>query len=78
MILDNVDLFICEAFDDYFMAQTLGFFIGMFQDTKIVITVLFVRLPRICQLHACIFRGEMLLYWTSQLIVREQEQISSR
>lgn len=50
MILHNVDLFICEAFDDYFMAQTLRFFIGMFQDTKIVITVLllFVRFPRIC------------------------------
>lgn len=80
MILYNVDLFMCEAFDDYFVAQTLGFFIGMFQDTKIVITILllFVRLPRICQLYAYVFRGEMLLYWTSQLIIREQEQISPR
>ena len=50
MILYNVDLFICEALNDDFMTQTLGFFIGMFQDTKIVITVLFlfVRLPQIC------------------------------
>lgn len=62
MILYNVDLFMCEAFDDYF----------------VTILLLFVRFPRICQLYAYVFRGEMLLYWTSQLIVREQKQISSR
>lgn len=39
VILHNVDLFISKALDDHLVAQTLGFSIGMFQNTEIVITI---------------------------------------
>ena len=79
MIIHNADLFIYEAFDDYFMTQTLRFFIWVFQNTEIVITILFffLHLPRIWYFCVCFFRGVILLHRAAQLVIREQEEISS-
>ena len=66
MIVHNADLFICQAFDNDLMTQSLGLFIRMLQNTEIVIAILFVIfcLAWSSQVRVIIFSGEIIFYCT--------------